>query len=229
MRASEFITEAPPRKYDQDTIDLVKMSWDDGMSAPEISSDLGLSKNTVYDILARYHPTRERKVLHLALALTDEDKKDMAAEFLNNKTATDISKIYGISQTGTAKIIKSIIGVDRYNDEMAQRRSSSNVRVNKKITPEIMAKIKELYVTGKTLDDISIHFDNLIEPGNVRRAMLRQPDYDELRAKRDERLRKINTGGVATTKIHRPGVIDPQGVHGPSSRHRSGVDWQKLN
>ena len=92
---------------------------------------------------------------------------------------------------------------------------------------KILNKIKELYVAGNTLRDISAHFDNLINHHSVHAAMKRQPDYAELRAKRDERTRKVKHEPVATTKIHRPGVIDPQGVHGPNSRQRSGVDWPK--
>lgn len=223
MRASEFIVEGRPQTHDQDVIDLVKLAWDEGLTVPEIVTDLGLPKNTVNDILQRYYPTRQKRVLHLAKALTDKERADIASKFLNGENAADLARMYGISPRGADLNIKNIIGVDRYNDELAKRRSAAGIRVNNKVTPEILAKIKELYIAGKTLNDISIHLDNLIEPGTVRRVMLRQPDYAEIRAQRDERLRKIKHSPVATTKITRAGEIGTPSHKGPGGRHAYGM------
>lgn len=229
MRANEFILEAYGKKTDQDTIDLVKLGWDEGKTPTAIAADLGLTVDVVKHILVRYYPSRLGKVLKLASALTDDDKNTIVSRFLNQETASNIARDYGIPYQTIIRVLKSKLGVDKFNDMLTTRKKSSGVNISNKITPEILNKIKELYVAGKSLRDISAHLDNLISGNNVYMAMIRQPDYAELRAKRDERTRKVKHDPVVTTKIHRPGVIDPQGVHGPNSRHRSGVNWQKLN
>jgi hypothetical protein len=229
MRASEFITETKGKKTDQDTIDLVKMAWDDGKKPKAIATDLGLSHGKVEDLLRRYYTSRPRKVLHLGKALTDEDKTDIVSKFLNNDTARKISRDYGIGEITVIEFLKSKLGIDRYNDEMKKRRTTTGVPVANKITPEMLVKMRELYAAGKTLAYISDHFDNVIRGPNVHNAMKRQPDYAELRAKRDEHTRKVKHSPVATTNKTPAGIDGNLRRKGPGSIHTSGVDWQQLN
>ena len=225
MRASEFITEGS--KVDQDKIDLVKMAWNDGKKPKAIATDLGLTIDSVRHILSMFYQSRPGKLLRLASALTDQDKNDIVTRFFNNDTNNNISTDYSISSNTIMYILKSKLGIDRYNDEIERRKLASGVNIPNKITPEMLAKMRELYAAGKQLNHIADYFDNVIRRTSVSAAMKRQPDYAELRAKRDENTRKVKHEPVAATKIHRPGVIDPQGVHGPNSRQRSGVDWPK--
>ena len=53
MRANEFILEAYGKKTDQDTIDLVKLGWDEGKTPTAIAADLGLTVDVVKHILVR--------------------------------------------------------------------------------------------------------------------------------------------------------------------------------
>ena len=228
MRASEFIVEGGKRQ-DQDTIDLVKMLWDDGKGPSAIADYLGLSDAKIDYILKKYYRSRSGQQLQLAKGLTDNDKNDITSKFLDNINMHDIANEYGIAMGSVKRTLIDILGTDRFNHEMLQRKTTPGTNINNKITPEMLVKMRELYAAGKTLASISDHFNNVIVHQAVDVAMRRQPDYAELRAKRAENTRKVKHEPVATTKIHRPGVIDPQGVHGPGSRHRSDVDWQKLN
>ena len=229
MRASEFINEIQGKKTDQDTIDLVKMAWNDGKKPKAIATDLGLSVNSVTSILRDYYPSRQGKLPNFSSALTDDDKNTIVSRFLNQDTLINIGRDYGIQAGPISDILKNKLGVDRYNDIIASRKATPGALIKYKITPDMLDEIRKLYTAGKQLNRISDYFDNVITRVSIAAAMKRQPDYAELRAKRDENTRKVKHSPVATTAIHRPGVIDPQGVHGPSSRHRSGVDWQKLN
>lgn len=227
MRASEFITEGRGYKLDQDTIDLVKMLWDKGKKTGDIADDLGLSFNSVNSILQRHYPSRSGKVLMLGSALTDDDKNTIISRFLNQDTPTEIAKDYGIPNTTIIGILQRELGVDKYNDIMEPRKKLAGTRVPNKITPEILNKIKELYVAGKSFRDISAYLDNLISNSNVYMAMARQPDYAELRAKRDERTRNVKHSPVATTNKTPAGIGDNQRSKGPRSLHTSGVNWPK--
>jgi IS30 family transposase len=227
MRASEFITEGSGYKLDQDTIDLVKMLWDEGKKTGAIADDLGLSFNSVNGILRQYYPSRPGKLLKLGSALTDDDKNTIVSRFINQDTPTEIAKDYGIYSTTVSDILQRKLSVDKYNDIMEPRKKLAGTRVSYKVTPEILNKIKELYVAGKSFRDISAHLDNLISSNNVYMAMARQPDYAELRAKRDERTRKVKHSPVATTNKTPAGIGDNQRSKGPRSRHTSGVNWPK--
>ena len=227
MRASEFITEARGQKTDQDTIDLVKMLWDEGKKTKAISDNLGLPRNKVAHILATYHQSRSGQQLAMSTALTDQDKTDIVAKFLNNGTVRDIAKEYGIDKTTIMNTLKNKLGADLYNAEMGKRRDIPGERIRNKVTPDMIIKMKELYVAGKTLSDISNYFNNVINVKTVSMTMRRQPDYEEIRAKREENTRKVKHGPVVTTKITRSGEIGNNRSKGPSSRHTSGVNWPK--
>ena len=227
MRASEVITEAPPRKYDQATIDLVKNAWDSGKQPKAIAADLGLPIRVVNHLLNREHTSREEKRLQLARALTGDDKNTIVSRFLNNDTVKNISQEYGISVNVTTNILKNKLGVDGFTAELEKRKATPKTHINNKINPDMLAKMRELYVNGKTLVDIANYFDIKIDHKSVINAMKRQPDYAELRAKRDEITRKVKHEPVATTKIHRPGTIGNNRLKGPSNRQTTGVDWPK--
>ena len=226
MRASEFITEAA-KPTDQDTIDLVKMAWDSGKQPKAISADLGLPIKVVNHLLSREHTSRQEKRLHLSRALTDDDKNIIVSRFLNNDTVKNISQEYGVSVNVTTKILKSKLGLDGFTAELEKRKATPTAHINNKITPEMLVKMRELYANGKTLVDIANYFDIKIHHKSVVNAMRRQPDYEELRAKRDEKTRKVKHEPVATTKIHRPGVIGTQSHKGPGTIHTHGVSWPK--
>jgi hypothetical protein len=227
MRASEFVTEAPPRTYDQDTIDLVKMSWDKGNTPAQIAKDLGLPNKAVTNILFRHYPSRIRLQYNIASALTTDDHNDITSRFLNDESMTEISNDYSISPKSIQKVLKNKLGIDKYNTEMAKRKTEPGNVIHNKITPAMLVKIRELYAAGKTLAYISDHFDNVIGISAIHTAMGRQPDYAELRAKRDERTRKVKHSPVATTNKTPAGIVDNQRLRGPGSRQRSGVDWPK--
>jgi len=227
MRASEFITEAQGKSPDQDTIDLVKMAWDEGKTPVAIATDLGLSPGSVRHILHRYYKSRQGKLVKLSSALTDDDKTTIVSRFLNQATLDDIGNDYGVADTTITGILKSKLGVDRYNDIISSRKRSIGTEISNKITPEMRDKIRELYITGMSAHDIANAIDNIIAARNVYAAMKREPDYAELRAARDARKQKVKTGNASTTKIYRPGTIGNLRSKGPQSRHTSGVNWPK--
>ena len=226
MRAHEFITEGG-YPIDQDTIDLIKIYTDEGKTPKEIAKALNLQISKVHNILARYYPERKNKILNLVLALTDNDKQEIVSKFKNGEDLHKLSRSYGISRPAAASIIKNILGQEEYNYEIIQRQLTRGKQLPNKITPEMMDTIRKLYVTGMTLNDISVAVDNIVTGQAIDYAIRRDKDFEQLHAARLERKRKINTGGVATTGFTRPGEIDVGRIKGPNSRHRSGVDWPK--
>lgn len=223
MRASEFITEGSGYKTDQDTIDLVKMAWDEGKKPVAIAADLGLPVTKVKSILWRYYQSRPGQRINLAFAITDDDKKDIASAFINHDNIAAIIRDYGISEKIVHDILKSELGIDRYNAEMAQRRSTPSISMPNKITPDMLVKIKVMYSAGKPLVDISNYFNNIVTPSGIAKKLLNQPDYAELRAKRRENTRKVKHSPVATTNIIRPGEIGTLRGKGPGSKHTHGM------
>lgn len=211
----------------QDIINQIKTAWDNGKKAIEIAADLGMNAGSVANILQNHYKDRLGRQLHAGRALNDDDRNSIVASFLNNKSANSIANDYGVAKHTITDILKTKLGVERYDDISNQRKASSGILVPKKITPELLVKIKELYITGMPLRDISTYFNNVVNRTAISMAIKRQPDYEELKAKRDERTRKINTGKVATTGFTRPGEIDVNRRRGPNSKSRSGVDWPK--
>ena len=129
----------------------------------------------------------------------------------------------GVSVSTILDVLQHELGIERYNAEMAKRKAAPGVQIRYKITPEMLVKMRELYAAGKTLAYISDHFDNVITTTAIGPAMKRQPDYAELRAKRDENTRKVKHSPVATTKITRAGEIDNLRGKGPGSKNTWGM------
>lgn len=225
MRASEFITET--KRTDQDIIDLVKIYFDEGKKPAEIANALNLTPRQVRKILDKYYSDRKNKILKLAQALNNDDKQEIVLKFKNGEDLISLSRSYGISPKAVMTVVKNILGQEEYNYELKRRQSTSGKYIKNKITPEMADIIRKLYVQGKTLQDISNYFNNVINYQAVSQAMKRQPDYEELRAKRDEITRKVKHSPVATTGFTRPGEIGVGRIKGPSSRHTSGVNWPK--
>jgi hypothetical protein len=212
----------------QDIINQIKTAWDNGKKAIEIAADLGMNAGSVANILQNHYKDRLGRQLQAGRALNDDDRNSIVASFLNNKSANSIANDYGVVKHTITDILKTKLGVERYNDISNQRKASSGILVPKKITPGLLVKIKELYVTGMPLRDISTYFDNVVNRTAISMAIKRQPHYEELKAKRDERTRKINTGSVATTTIYRPGTIGNQRSKGPDSKHTWGVNRTRV-
>jgi hypothetical protein len=226
MRANEFITETQ-KPLDQDIIDLVKIYSDEGKKPAEIVKALNLTPKQVEGILYKYYPERKNKVLKLARALNNDDRQEIVSKFKNGEDLMSLSRSYGIDDNTVVAIVKNILGQEEYNTEIKRRRSTIGKNVPNKVTPEITDTIRKLYVQGKTLRYISDYLNNVINDTAVHQVMKRQPDYAEIRAKRDEITRKVKHSPVAATGFTRPGEIDVGGIKGPNSRHRSGVSWPK--
>ena len=207
---------------DKKTIELVKAAWDQGKSPTEIASQLNLKNKFVDSILLRFYPDRSNKVVQWSLALSDDDKKKIAADFLDGKPVLALTNEYGVSSASIVSVLQQQLGNENYKNEIEKRKATPGVRAKNKLSSTQLAKIRDMYANGVTILDIITYFDGVVSAATIERNMLKQPDYAELRAKRDERKRKINTGSVATTKIHRPGVIDPQGYKGPGTIHTWG-------
>jgi predicted transcriptional regulator len=226
MRASEFVTEGSV-KLDQDTIDLVKMLWDEGKKSTAIAAELGLTTPAVDHILGRYYKSRPGVQSYVVSTFTDNNKFDIVSSFLKNNTTAKIANEYSVDGSTIRTILKHELGIKRYNTIMTQRKATPGVLIKYKITPEMLVKMRELYAAGKTLGDISDYFDNVITLSAVDLAMRRQPDYAEIRATRDDNTRKVKHSPIATTTKTRSGIGDNQGLKGPKSRHTSGVHWPK--
>lgn len=226
MRADEFISEGSGNKLDQDIIDLVKISWDEGKKPKAIAADLGLSNMQVTNILKKHYPDRPGRMLALGSALTDQDKNSIVSRFINNDTIQNMSKEYSISTDTVLSILKNKLG-DQYYDEINKRKNTQGRHLSNKITPEMLSKMGELYAAGKQIVDISYYFDNIVTAQSITAAIRRLPDYEELRSKREENTRKVKHGPVVTTKITRSGEIGNNRSKGPGNRQTAGVNWPK--
>lgn len=226
MRASEFVSEGSGYKLDQDIIDLVKISWDEGKKPKAIAADLGLSSTQVGNILKKYYPSRPGRMLALASGLTDQDKNSIVSRFLNNDTIQNMSKEYSVSTDTVTGILKNKLG-DRYYTEINKRKNTPGNQLSNKITPEMLSKMGELYAAGKQIVDIAHYFDNVVTAQSIPVAIRRLPDYEELRAKREENTRKVKHSPVVTTRKTPAGIDGNQRSKGPQSRHTSGVNWPK--
>jgi hypothetical protein len=215
--------EKQRRPIDTDTIDLVKRLWDQGKKSKAIATELGLTISSVRGILTRFYKSRPGLIISMVGALTDEDRAGIVSEFLNSHTTTKIADAYGVSLSTILDVLQNELGVERYNAEMAKRKAAPGVQIRYKITPEMLVKMRELYAAGKTLAYISDHFANVITTTAIGPAMKRQPDYAEIRAKRDENTRKVKHSPVATTKITRAGEVDNLRSKGPGNKNTWGM------
>jgi hypothetical protein len=210
-------------RLDQDTIDLVKISSDEGKNPAEIATDLNIPVTRVWSILNRFYPERSNKTLYLALALTDDDKKDMVSKFQSGATVHSLADLYSIGPSSVIRLLQDAIGQEAFNNELERRKSSPGFKHPNKITPEILATIRRLYVQGKTFDNIADQIDNIVSSSRICVIMGKQPDYAELRAKRDEKTRKVKHSPVVTTKKTPAGIDGNQHSKGPGSKHTYGM------
>lgn len=227
MRASEFITETE-KQYDPALIDDIKQAYDLGLTTKEMVELTGLKAGMIYYLLDKFHKNRTPRVIHAAKASTPDDVQIAINKWSEGDTINNISDSIGVDGTTIKRWLIAKFGKDAIDQEQQRRRSTGgSVHIANKITPEMRDKIRELYVTGMSADDIANAIDNIIAARNVYAAMKREPDYEELRAARDARKQKVKTGNAATTKIYRPGTIGNLRSKGPQNRHTSGVHWPK--
>jgi len=217
-----------PVKLTPDRLKDIKDAYDLGFSLKEIGTLVNTSPGQIGNIIAKFYPERTPRIVHVAKAATPEDKKLAIDSWNAGNGIKNIANSLGVDSAAILNWLTDELGADAIKKEQERRKSVSGpLHTPNKVTPEIRDKIRELYVTGMTLDDIAIAIGGIIASRNVESAMTREPDYAELRAARDARKQKVKTGNVATTKIYRPGTIGNQRSKGPQSRHTSGVDWPK--
>ena len=192
----------------------------------EIGIMLDRSYSQIGNLLMKYYPDRKPRIIHAAKAATDQDRVASIAMWNDGKGIKNIAKTVGVDADTVTRWLTDEFGEDGISKEQDRRRKTggTSLRMPNKVTPEMREKMRELYVTGITLSDIADQLGNVIDPRNVLATMVKEPDYVELRAKRDERTqRKVNTGSPATTKIYRPGTIGNRQHKGPGSKHTSGM------
>jgi hypothetical protein len=230
MRAWEFLTEERKRRVaalNQEVIDQVKAAYDNGYSYPKIAKTLGIGYNDVSMILSYYYQDRPRRTIKLAGALEPDDIEHIVSTFQNGGKPDQIVKSMGISADLVMSILYKNLGKEYVDDEISRRRQTPGQAISFKLTPELKKQARELYITGMPLTSIAVELGDVVRYQNIDRFIKREPDFDELKAKRYERLRKIKTGPIATTTIKRPGRIGAQSIKGPNSPDRSGVNWPK--
>ncbi len=217
-----------PVKMTPERLKDIKDAYDLGYKIREIGELFDTSPAQIGNILTKYYPDRAQRVVHTAKAATSEDIEKAIALWKNGEGIKNIGDAVGVDATTVTRWLIDKFGSDEVEKEQTRRRSTGgSLHISRKVTPEMRDKIRELYVTGMKLDDIAIAIGSVIAPRNVESAMTREPDYAELRAKRDERKQQIKKANVATTKIYRPGTIGNLRSKGPQSRHTQGVNWPK--
>ncbi len=140
MRAHEFVTE----KYDpldQDIIDLVKISWDEGKSVKDIAASLGLSVSTVDNCLNKYYRDRPKRrnpidpnIIDLIKSKWDEDK-----------TPTEIAADVGLPISHVAKILANYY----------PSRTGKRLKVAMALTDDDKATMVSRFVNGETTTNIA--------------------------------------------------------------------------
>lgn len=220
-RARKFV----PKKLTPDEIKDLRDAYDAGYTLAEIGILIGRKPSQVGNLILQYYPERKPRRVHVAKAATDDDKQKTIQMWKDGSTIKVIANAVGVDHTTVSRWLNDEFGEDAIAREQQRRRETGgSIRIGHKVTPEMREKMRELYVTGMTLSDIADQLGNVIDPRNVLANMVKEPDYKELRAKRDERTqRKVNTGSPATTKIYRPGTIGNRQHKGPGSKHTSGM------
>jgi len=211
---------------DNDTIELVKMLWDEGKGPTAISKDLGISLRQVNRILELKYPERQNKNLMLGRALTDEDMEKIKDSFLNGASATDIANQFGIDISTIPKLLYRLIGIDKYKEIKKLRYGQQGLTVG--TTPEQVQQMADLYRKGYVASSIPKMLGLNVQNSTVDYHLRRLPNWIELRTEHLINRQSKPSVAVTTTKT-RGGIGDNQRLKGPNSRHRSGVDWQKLN
>jgi transposase len=217
-----------PVKLTPERLKDIKDAYDLGYSLKEIGILVNTGPSQVGNILVKYYPERTPRLVHAAKAATPEDKKLAIDSWNAGNGIKNIANSLGVDADAIINWLTDELGADAIKKEQERRKTvGGSLRTPNKVTPEIRDKIRELYVTGMTLDDIAIAIGGIIASRNVESAMTREPDYAELRAARDARKQKVKTGNVTTKKFTRAGERDNLRSKGPQNRHTSGVHWPK--
>lgn len=220
-RVKKFV----PKKLTADQIKDLRDAYDAGFTVAEIGTLIGKTPSQTGNLILQYYPDRKPRRVHAAKAATDDDKQKIIQMWNDGSTIKVIANAVGVDHTTVSRWLNDEFGEDAIAREQQRRRETGgSIRIGHKVTPEMREKMRELYVTGMTLSDIADRLGNVVDPRNVLANMVKEPDYKELRAKRDERTQsKVNTGSPATTKIYRPGTIGNRQHKGPGSKHTSGM------
>ena len=220
-RVKKFV----PAKLTADQIKDLRDAYDADYTLAEIGILIDRKPSQVGNLILQYYPDRKPRRVHAAKAATGDDKQKTIQMWKDGSTVKVIAKTIGVDHTTVSRWLNDQFGEDAVAAEQQRRRETGgSIRIGNKVTPEMREKMRELYATGMTLTDIADQLDNVIDPRNVLSNMVKEPDYNALRAMRDERMqRKVNTGSPTTTKIYRAGTIGNRLHKGPSSKHTSGM------
>lgn len=227
MRAWEFLGEARGKVYSQRDIDDVKWAYDQGDSFEEISAMTGIAYNDVSNILTRHYPERKRRREHLKSALLTSDIEKILDLFAENMPISRIADEIGVAASTVQLAIADTFGKDALDAELARRRATPGLRMRNKVTPEIMDIMRREYAQGKTPNEISELLGRVISYATVLNYLRKEPDWEDLRAKWEERNRAVRHAPVATTRVYRGGTGGNERLKGPGSSHRYGVQWQR--
>jgi hypothetical protein len=226
-KANTFIKEAE-KDYDPKLISDVIQAYDLGFNVNDMMSLTGLKAGKIYYLLDKFYKNRKPRVIHAAKASTDDDRTSAVEQWNAGQSIKQIATSIGVDHTTVSRWLYDVFGKDAIDQEQQNRRSTGgSLHISKKITPELQAKIKELYLTGMSVDDIAAAIDNVIAPRNVYTAMKREPNFVELQAQREERKQKIKMKTNATATIYRPGTIGNRRSKGAGNRNTWGVNWPK--
>lgn len=223
-RYSDRPRKFTPIKLTPERLQGIKDAYDLGYSLKEIGTLFDTSPGQIGNIIAKFYTDRTPRIVHAAKAATQEDKKAAVDSWNAGNGIRNIANSLGVDSDTIINWLTDELGADAIKKEQERRKTvGGSLRTPNKVTPEIRDKIRELYVTGMTLNDIAIAIGGIIASRNVESAMTREPDYAELRAARDARKQKVKTGNAATTKIYRPGTIGNQRSKGAGSKHTHGM------
>lgn len=143
MRASEFIVETS-KKYDQQTIDLIKSKRDSGKSSSTIADELGLSVSQVRHIIKRHYTDRVR----LQQPIDDDTIELVKMLWDEGKGPTAISKDLGIPLKKVNRILEL-----KYPERQHKTLMAGNA-----LTDEDKKQITDLFLNGASATDIADQF-----------------------------------------------------------------------
>lgn len=214
-----------PVKMTPERLKDIKDAYDQGWSLKDIGELVGTSHSQIGNILTKYYPDRKPRIIHAAKAASPEDKTAAFDLWDSGIGIRGIAKKLGVDPDAIKNWLTDKYGQEAIDQEQERRRSTggSSLRMPHKVTPEMKQKMRELYVTGMILRDIADALGNVVDPRTVLAAMSREPDFEELRAAREERTQAIKKRGPTTTNIHRPGTIGNLRSKGPGSKHTHGM------
>jgi hypothetical protein len=221
MRAFEFDLDYLLEALDPEKIKSIKAAYDQGKTYVEIGRmHDGMTKKQVGKILTRHYPDRPTRRPDLEELLTDDDKKDMASAFTNGTDMRSIANDIGMPLTLVKRVLIDVLGNDVVTKELDRRRTQPKLPVSGKVTPEVLAKIRSSYASGKTIFQISDELGNLINASKVYKHLSSQEDWLDLRAKWRE-SRMVKHDPQASTMVNKPGTVGNKQHKGPKSKHQA--------